>query len=138
MTAAASGPWWRDMVSLSLDGHRLFGGRSSDAAGEGTTEYEGVGGGRSGSPGPATRLVTTCGEAWNVYGPTEATVTATAMGCPKMPKRSALGRPLGNYRVYVLDPGWSLYPWGSRATLHRRPGCSPEVRNRPELRPSGL
>ncbi|HSK75750.1 MAG TPA: amino acid adenylation domain-containing protein [Thermoanaerobaculia bacterium] len=40
---------------------------------------------------------------WNAYGPTEATVAATFSPCVADGRIPAIGRPLANVRVYVLD-----------------------------------
>ncbi|MGH9239402.1 MAG: non-ribosomal peptide synthetase, partial [Vicinamibacterales bacterium] len=55
----------------------------------------------------------------NLYGPTEATVAATgaamARGEPRVP---AIGRPLWNRRVYVLDEGGEPVPVGVQGELY--------------------
>ncbi|WP_051466502.1 non-ribosomal peptide synthetase [Actinomadura oligospora] len=48
----------------------------------------------------------------NVYGPTEATVAATASDPIRGRERPPIGRPVSNTRVYVLDPGLRLLPPG--------------------------
>lgn len=56
----------------------------------------------------------------NVYGPTEATVNATEFVVD--PERSTgkvpIGRPLPNYRLYVLDASGSLCPMGVQGDLY--------------------
>ena len=58
-------------------------------------------------------------ELWNAYGPTEATVEATVW--PVERRRSStsvrIGRPLPNYRAYVLDRAGNLVPKGIRGEL---------------------
>ena len=53
----------------------------------------------------------------NTYGPTEATVIATYTDCdPQRPV--TIGRPLPNYRVYILDPQMQPAPPGVAGELH--------------------
>src|SRR5829696_7232156 len=41
--------------------------------------------------------------AWNFYGPTEATVWTTSEQLAAHGSESGIGRPIGNYEVYILD-----------------------------------
>ncbi len=53
---------------------------------------------------------------FNVYGPTEITATATSTRLkPKEP--ITIGRPLGNYRLYILDPLLRPVPLGVAGEL---------------------
>ncbi|MFP3506149.1 amino acid adenylation domain-containing protein [Burkholderia sp. SIMBA_062] len=56
----------------------------------------------------------------NVYGPTEATVFATAYShaAPLGSARVPIGRPLGNYRVHVLDRMLRPVPVGMPGDFH--------------------
>lgn len=51
---------------------------------------------------------------WNVYGPTEATIWATAHDLSKQEStgRIPLGHPLANTRCYVLNDAWQPVPVG--------------------------
>ena len=51
----------------------------------------------------ATKLVGRCGQLWNAYGPTEATVWATLTRIEDPSRPILIGRPLPGYRVYILD-----------------------------------
>jgi amino acid adenylation domain-containing protein len=67
------------------------------------------------SPELATRFVTETGATlYNVYGPTEATIFATAWECT--PDSTTLdlpvGRPVSDTRIYVLDHTHQLMPHG--------------------------
>ncbi len=57
---------------------------------------------------------------FNVYGPTEATIFATAWECEHTPVESALplGRPVDDTRVYVLDPQRQLLPFGVAGDIY--------------------
>ena len=44
-----------------------------------------------------------CGELINVYGPTECTVNTTAFEINKNTEKVYIGKPLANYKVYILD-----------------------------------
>ncbi|HEU4561362.1 MAG TPA: amino acid adenylation domain-containing protein, partial [Longimicrobium sp.] len=54
----------------------------------------------------------------NAYGPTEATVCATSTRCEADGGVPAIGRPLENVRVYVLDATGSLAPLGVPGELY--------------------
>ncbi|GIJ64867.1 non-ribosomal peptide synthetase [Virgisporangium aurantiacum] len=54
----------------------------------------------------AGELSDRCGEAWNLYGPTESTIWSTVQRLPAAGVRTAtapIGGPVANTRVYVLD-----------------------------------
>ena len=61
----------------------------------------------------------------NLYGPTETTIDAISFRVPhaSMGRQIPIGKPMPNYRAYVLDDG--LQPaacWRVRGTLHFRAG----------------
>ncbi|MFF3442918.1 amino acid adenylation domain-containing protein [Streptosporangium sp. NPDC002721] len=49
---------------------------------------------------------------WNVYGPTETTIWSTSEPVPAEPGAVAIGRPLDNTRVHVLDERFDPVPVG--------------------------
>ncbi len=51
----------------------------------------------------AQRLVPKVGSLYNVYGPTEATVWATAAKITDLQQAIVIGRPLPHYHIYILD-----------------------------------
>lgn len=55
---------------------------------------------------------------FNVYGPTECTVDATAANARMVPERVTIGKPLANVRTYILDKNGQLVPIGVRGELH--------------------
>jgi amino acid adenylation domain-containing protein/thioester reductase-like protein len=65
----------------------------------------------------AERLLSHADSVWNVYGPTEATVWATIWQvCPD--HSVVIGRPINNYRIYVLDDELSPVPIGVEGELY--------------------
>ncbi|HEX2210048.1 MAG TPA: non-ribosomal peptide synthetase, partial [Longimicrobium sp.] len=54
----------------------------------------------------------------NAYGPTEATVCATSASCEADGRAPAIGRPLENVRVYVLDAAGRPVPVGVPGELY--------------------
>jgi amino acid adenylation domain-containing protein/FkbM family methyltransferase len=55
--------------------------------------------------------------AFNLYGPTECTVDATAGRARPHLARPSVGPPLANVEVYVLDPWWQPVPGGGVGEL---------------------
>jgi amino acid adenylation domain-containing protein len=56
---------------------------------------------------------------FNAYGPTEGTVYATQQRChPDYPGAPAIGRPIPNVQLYILDAGLSPLPVGVAGELH--------------------
>ncbi|MCK5633197.1 non-ribosomal peptide synthetase, partial [bacterium] len=57
-------------------------------------------------------------DVYNLYGPTEATMAATAYKCLRNEEQSIpIGKPLGNYRVYIVDKTDQLVPKGVSGEL---------------------
>jgi len=59
---------------------------------------------------------------FNVYGPTECTVDATAVAVSEgsarpLLGRPVLGRPIANVRIHLLDEAWNAVPLGSAGEL---------------------
>ena len=91
-------------------------------------------GGQALSPDLARELVARCGEVWNIYGPTEATVGATGWRVPADVDQIRIGTPFGNYQVYVLDSRMHPVPVGVPGELYiGGVGVARGYRNRPEL-----
>ncbi|MFS8070578.1 MAG: AMP-binding protein, partial [Byssovorax sp.] len=90
-------------------------------------------GGEAMTPDLAERLVTQGDELWNMYGPTEATVWATTVRV-RAGDRITVGRPLGNYRIHVLDRRLELVPFGIPGEIYiGGEGLSPGYLRRPDL-----
>jgi amino acid adenylation domain-containing protein len=65
----------------------------------------------------------TCAQLFNVYGPTEATIFATAWDCssdtPIGPGADLpLGRPIDDSRIYVLGPQQQVLPFGAVGEIY--------------------
>lgn len=71
---------------------------------------------------------------WNLYGPTEITVYATAEQISLGNDRIAIGRPLTNTQIHILDEALQPVPVGATGELHiGGDGLSRGYLNRPEL-----
>jgi amino acid adenylation domain-containing protein len=57
-------------------------------------------------------------EVVNLYGPTEATIDSTAYRCGDENRAPAIGAPVGNVRVYVLDRAGEPVPVGVAGELY--------------------
>ncbi|WP_394842000.1 amino acid adenylation domain-containing protein [Pendulispora brunnea] len=66
----------------------------------------------------ADRLLATGGELWNLYGPTEVTIWATAARIPAAPESITIGRPIANTTAYVLDHALQPVPIGGVGDLY--------------------
>ena len=60
----------------------------------------------------ADALLSRAGEVWNFYGPTETTIWSTAWKVAPN-ETVAIGRPLANTRLYILDPLQRPLPVGA-------------------------
>jgi amino acid adenylation domain-containing protein len=89
----------------------------------------------------AHEILETGSELWNLYGPTEATVWSTI--CQVETKKTfatnetpllAIGRPIANTQIYILDPKLQPVPIGVPGELHiGGDGLARGYLNRPEL-----
>lgn len=81
----------------------------------------------------AERMLKTCGSVWNLYGPTEATVWASVFQV-KESRHIALGYPIANSQLYVVDKGLRPVPLGVPGELLIGGACLARgYRQRPEL-----
>jgi len=65
----------------------------------------------------AERLLALPGELWNLYGPTETTIWSTATRVADLARPIAIGRPIANTQVYVLDGAGRPTPVGVAGEL---------------------
>jgi amino acid adenylation domain-containing protein len=65
----------------------------------------------------AERLLTCADSVWNLYGPTEATVWASVWRV-QHGQDVVIGRPIANYRLYVLGEHLETVPLGSEGELY--------------------
>ena len=71
---------------------------------------------------------------YNVYGPTECTVDTTVCRVQKSLARPAIGRPIANVNLYILDKHLSPVPVGIPGELHvGGAGLARGYLNRPDL-----
>ena len=71
---------------------------------------------------------------FNVYGPTECTIFTTAMPVERLYERVPIGKPLGNYKCYVIDEhGRRLPPLIPGELLIAGRGVGRGYLNRPDL-----
>ncbi|MEU5940240.1 amino acid adenylation domain-containing protein [Micromonospora sp. NPDC047548] len=75
-------------------------------------------GGEAVSAPLARQLAERVGVLWNLYGPTEAAVWSTMERLEPNFTHLTIGRPIGNMRVYVLDPQLSPTPVGVLGELY--------------------
>ena len=82
----------------------------------------------------AQMLVSKCGEAWNLYGPTETTIWSSAWRLPDPVERVRVGKPIANTELHVLDEQLRPLPIGVAGELFiGGDGVARGYLNRPEL-----
>ncbi|MCC7111657.1 MAG: amino acid adenylation domain-containing protein [Deltaproteobacteria bacterium] len=91
-------------------------------------------GGEAMSPALADRLLSCCGELWNMYGPTETTVWSTVAQIKPGYDRITIGLGIDETQVYILDDALNEVAVGSEGELWiGGTGLARGYRNRPEL-----
>ncbi|KAF2469221.1 nonribosomal peptide synthetase 7 [Lindgomyces ingoldianus] len=81
----------------------------------------------------AERLLPCAGSVWNMYGPTEATVWASVWQV-RQGQDIVIGRPIANYRLYVLGEDLSPVPLGCDGELYiGGAGLAKGYHNKPEM-----
>jgi acyl-coenzyme A synthetase/AMP-(fatty) acid ligase len=75
-------------------------------------------GGEALRPDLAESLLTRGRELWNLYGPTETTIWSAAHRIKSGENPILIGRPIGNTRMYILDPNGQPAPIGVSGELY--------------------
>ncbi|AFZ12486.1 amino acid adenylation domain protein [Crinalium epipsammum PCC 9333] len=82
----------------------------------------------------ANQLLERCQCLWNLYGPTETTIWSTIYQVKLLDKIVAIGRPIANTQVYILDQNLQPLPVGIPGELHiGGDGLAKGYLKRPEL-----
>ncbi|HEX3970550.1 MAG TPA: amino acid adenylation domain-containing protein [Stellaceae bacterium] len=66
----------------------------------------------------ADQLLPRCAALWNMYGPTETTIWSTVERVTAGRERIAIGRPIANTSVYILDANGNPVPAGVTGEIH--------------------
>ncbi len=66
----------------------------------------------------ARRLVPRVAKVWNAYGPTEATVWASIFQITDPEKPILIGKPMANYKTYILNESLQALPQGMVGNLY--------------------
>ncbi|MCX2762218.1 non-ribosomal peptide synthetase [Aquimarina muelleri] len=66
----------------------------------------------------AEKLVNTCAEVWNMYGPTETTIWSSCKQIKTSKNASNIGKPIHNTKFYILDKYKKLLPVGTDGTIY--------------------
>lgn len=75
-------------------------------------------GGEALSPHLAGRLLECGAELWNLYGPTETTIWSTVERITTADETIAIGRPIANTTIYILDSRLQPVPVGVAGSLY--------------------
>jgi amino acid adenylation domain-containing protein len=105
-----------------------------EAGWKGTTGLKVLCGGEALSLDLAKKLVSRSNFVWNMYGPTETTIWSLIEELKELGDGIALGKPIANTSVYVLDNYLEPVPVGVRGELYiGGDGLARGYRGRPEL-----
>ncbi len=108
-----------------------------DSGWQGQPELTALSGGEALNVALAARLQPAVGSLWNVYGPTETTIWSTAYRVDNVEAHGAavaIGRPIANTRVYVLNAHWQPLPIGVAGELYiGGDGVAEGYLNQPDL-----
>lgn len=65
----------------------------------------------------ADKVLKTCAELWNMYGPTETTIWSSVKKIEYPSEASNIGKPIGNTSFFILDDYKNPLPIGSRGAI---------------------
>lgn len=108
----------------------------ADAGWRPATVLKGITGGEACPPDLVPYLIQTCADAWNVYGPTEATIWSSAhrLTDTDIGRPPAIGSALNGWRMLILDANLQACPPGVLGDLYiGGHGLARGYLNRPEL-----
>ncbi|HEY9693240.1 MAG TPA: amino acid adenylation domain-containing protein [Oculatellaceae cyanobacterium] len=101
---------------------------------QGNQQLKVICGGEALSKQLANQLLEKCQCLWNLYGPTETTIWSTINQLKRENEIVAIGRPIANTQVYILDSNLQPVPVGIPGELHiGGDGLAKGYLNRPEL-----
>ncbi|WP_282089004.1 amino acid adenylation domain-containing protein [Aquimarina algiphila] len=66
----------------------------------------------------AKKLIVTCAEVWNMYGPTETTIWSSIKKIIVPEDASNIGKPIHNTSIYILDKYRKLLPIGTMGDIY--------------------
>lgn len=66
----------------------------------------------------AKKLLQSCGEIWNMYGPTETTIWSSLKQIKTPEDAAIIGKPIANTQLYILDDSLQKLPIGAIGTLY--------------------
>jgi amino acid adenylation domain-containing protein len=82
----------------------------------------------------ARKLIQSCKEVWNMYGPTETTIWSVVNRLEDPEGLILIGKPIANTEIYILDEDLHLVPIGGAGELYiGGDGVSHGYLDRPEL-----
>lgn len=90
----------------------------AEAGWRGGSGFKALVGGEALPPDLARSLAGSCGEVWNLYGPTETTIWSTAYRLPPSGEPVLIGAPIANTGVYVLDRHGAIQPPGVQGEIY--------------------
>ena len=105
-----------------------------DSGWEGNAALKVLSGGELLTPMVGKQLLEKANGVWNMYGPTETTIWSTCQKITSSETISAIGAPLQNTKVYILDDHMQLVPLGVKGHLYiGGSGVARGYRNNPDL-----
>ncbi len=105
-----------------------------DAGWQGNSRLKILCGGEALPQDLAHSLMEHCGELWNMYGPTETTIWSAIHRVESTENSIAIGKPIANTQIYILDSNLQLAPIGATGEIYiGGMGLARGYRNRPDL-----
>lgn len=105
-----------------------------DAGWEATPHLTALCGGEALQKKLADQILARAGSLWNMYGPTETTIWSTLSKIERGESEIAIGRPIANTQLYILDDSLQPVPIGVPGELYiGGDGVANGYRHRPEL-----